>query len=655
MVDATNSTTSSTTGTSSSTRPKVSGLISGINSSDIIDAFINAERASTRLMERNKALFQARQEAVRTFNTRMLSAQLDLGNLRRASTFQGRSTTSSNPDALAVVSTANAVPGIYTLDVVTVARSHQLATAGQASATSSYAAGTLSLQLGDAPATEITFSAGGSLNDIAAAINGSDADITASVINDGSGSPYRLVLKGGKTGEANDILVNGTGGMAALFSGMSTLTAASDAQVRVGSGPGAITITQASNTFSEIVPGVTFEARSEANGINLTVTADTKATKDAIGKFVESFNAASQYLKANSGFDTATKTAGVLISQSNLVNDLGKITRALTGTVPGAQAPLNNLASLGITFNRTDNTLTIDQAKLDQVLTDNPEGVRKLFMNTGSSSEPSVQFSNLTDKTRLTGPFAVNVTQPALQAVLSTSGLAASTEITDSNNTLDLVVNGRSVSLTLTNGTYTRNELAQHLQSSFNAVLNQTNEKLNVSLVGTQLDIRSDRYGTTQNIQVKVSSTARTALGLTVQNVTGTNVAGTINGVAGVGNGRLLTGATGSPAEGLALNITATVPVSATVSANKGLGQFIGERFSAMTDNSVGSISSVDKTLTKNISDATSQITKADAMLEKRRERYERQFQAMERMIAQFNSQGTALTNFVNSLTPKKT
>lgn len=656
MVDATNSTTnSSTTGSSSSTRPKVSGLISGINSSDIIDAFINAERASTRLMERNKALFQARQEAVRTFNTRMLSAQLDLGNLRRASTFQGRSTTSSNPDALAVVSTANAVPGIYTLDVVAVARSHQLATTGQTSATSSYAAGTLSLQLGDAPATEITFSAGGSLNDIAAAINGSDAGITASVINDGSGSPYRLVLKGGKTGDANDILVNGTGGMATLFSGMSTLTAASDAQVRVGSGPGAITITQASNTFSEIVPGVTFEARSEATGINLSVTADTKATKDAIGKFVESFNAAAQYLKANSGFDTATKTAGVLISQSNLVNDLGKITRALTGTIPGAQAPLNNLASLGITFNRTDNTLTIDQAKLDQVLTDNPEGVRKLFMNTGSSDEPSVQFSNLTDKTRLTGPFAVDITQPALQAVLGTSGLAASTEITDSNNTLDLVVNGRSVSLTLTNGTYTRNELAQHLQSSFNAVLNQTNEKLNVSLVGTQLDIRSDRYGTTQNIQVKVSSTARTALGLTVQNVTGTNVAGTINGVAGVGNGRLLTGATGSPSEGLALNITATVPVSATVSANKGLGQLIGERFSAMTDNSVGSISSVDKTLTKNITDATAQITKADAMLEKRRERYERQFQAMERMIAQFNSQGTALTNFVNSLTPKKT
>jgi flagellar hook-associated protein 2 len=657
MLEATNSTTNSTTGASASTRPKVSGLVSGINSSDIIDAFINAERAGARLMENNKKLNEARQEAVRTFNTRMLSAQLDLGNLKRASTFQSRTTTSSATDKLSITTTGTtAVPGIYTLDVVAVARAHQLSTVGQASATSSYAAGTLSLQLGDAPATAITFSAGGSLNDIATAINNSDAGISASVINDGSGSPYRLVLKGSKTGSTNDILASGTGGLSGLFTGMTTLTAASDAQVRIGSGPGAITITQASNTYTDVVPGVTFEARSEANDITLTVAAGTQATKDAITKFVESFNSAAQYLKANTGFDATTKTAGVLISQSNLVNDFSKVTRALTGTIPGAQAPYNNLAALGITINRTNGTLDIDQAKLDQVLANNAEGVRKLFMNTGISSEPSVQFSNLTEKTRLNGPFTVNITQPALQAVLSSSSLAASTVITDTNNTLDLTVNGRAVSLTLTNGTYTRSALAEHLQSSFSAVLNQTNEKLTVSLVGNQLDIRSDRYGSTQNIQVKASSTAKDALGLLAQNVSGTNVAGTINGVAGTGNGRLLNGASGSPADGLSLNVTATVPVSGvTLTASKGIGQLLGERFSAMTDNSIGSISAIDKTLSKNISEATKQITKADALLEKRRERYERQFQSMERMIAQFNSQGTAMTNFVNALTAKKT
>lgn len=652
MVEATNSTTTS----ASTARTKVDGLISGIQSSDIIDAFINAERATTRLLERNKALFEARREAVRTFNTRMLSAQLDLGNLRRASTFQARTATSSNTDALAITTTGGtAVPGSYVLDVVQVARAHQLATVGQASAQTAYASGTLSLQVGDAAATQITFSAGGSLADIANAINTSSAGIKASVINDGSGSPYRLILKADQTGADNDIQVSATGGLTSLFSGMTTLTAASDAQVRIGSGPGAITLTQAANTFTDVVPGVTFEARNEANGIGITVGADTKAAKDGIGKFVESFNAALNYLKANTSFDPATKTAGVLISQTNLVNGMAQITRALTGTVAGLSAPYNNLAAIGITLNRTDGTLSIDQAKLDRVLNEQPEAVRKLFMNTATSSEPAVQFSNLTDKTG-SGPFTVDITQPATQAALSTTDLAASTVIDSSNNRLTMTVNNREVTLTLANGTYTRSELATHLQSLFTAELSPTTEKLNVALVGDRLDIRSDRYGRTQTIQISAQSTALSALGLGVQNVVGLDVAGTINGTAATGNGRLLSGAVGTTAEGLSLVVNATVALSgAQVTPVKGLGQVIGDQFGRMTDNTRGTISSVDQVLTKSITDASSQITKADAMLEKRRARYERQFQAMERMIAQFNSQGTALTNFVNSLTPKKT
>jgi len=461
------------------------------------------------------------------------------------------------------------------------------------------------------------------------------------------------VLKGDKTGADNDVLVSGTGGMATLFSGMSTLAAASNAEIRVGSGPGAITITQASNTFTEIVPGVTFDARAPANNITIGVAAETAAAKDGIKKFIESFNAASSYLKANAGFDSATKTAGVLISQANLVAGMGQITRALTGSVPGLPSSLNSLVAIGVTLNRTDGTLTIDETKLTRVLRENPDGVRKLFMSTGSSSEPSVQFSNLTEKTKA-GPFTVNITQPAVPAQLSSTALAASTVIDDNNNTLSMVVNTRAVTLTLTNGTYTRAEMATQLQSSLTAALSSTNEKLTVSLANDRLDVRSERYGRTQNIQIAEASTAKAALGLAVQNVTGIDVAGTINGVAGTGNGRLLNGAVGSPAEGLALNVTATVAVSgAMVTPNKGISQLIGERFGRLTDNSIGTLSSIDKNLTKNITDATSQISKAETMLAKRRDRYERQFQSMERMIAQFNSQGAAMTSFVNSLTRK--
>lgn len=642
--------------TSTSGRPTVSGLASGINSSSIIDAFIAAERGATRILEKNKTLVEGRQTAVRTFNTRMLSAQLDLGELKRASTFQSRAATSSKEEALAVTGTSTtAVPGSYVLDVLQVGLAHQIATPGQLSAETAFSSGSLSVQLGSDQATQITFSAGGSLNDIAAAINDAQTGITASVINDGSATPYRLVLKGDKTGAANTILANGTGGLTALFSGMSTLVAADDAKVRVGAAPGGITITQASNSFADVVPGVNLDVRGLANGITINVTADTKSAKDSIGKFVESFNSALTYLKQNTGFDATTKSGGALIGQAGLVNDMGRLVRALSGSVQGLPAPFNNLASIGITLSRTDNTLVIDQTKLNKALTDNPDSVRRLFTNTGTSSNPAVQFSNLSEKTRTGTPFTVNITQPALQASLTTTGLAASTEITNLNNTLSLTVNGRAVNLTLTNGTYTRAQLAEHLQASLDGALPSASEKIDVSLAGTSLGMHSERYGRTQTIRIEPVSTALAALGLTVQSVSGTDVAGTINGVAGTANGRLLNGATGSDAQGLSLNITSTTAVSGvTVNATKGLGQLIGERFSAMTDNSLGSISSLDKTMNKNIADATKQIARADALLAKRRERYERQFQTMERMIASFNAQGTAMTNFVNSLTPKQ-
>ncbi len=637
-------------------RPTVSGLVSGINSATIIDSLIAAERGSTRVIENSKTLFESRQTAVRSFNTRMLSAQLDLGVLKRTSTFQSRTATSSNTTAFAVTSTdTTAVPGNYVLDVLQVAHAHQLAAQGQISADTAFASGSISLQLGSGQATQINFSAGGSLNDIAAAINDAHAGVTASVINDGSAAPFRLVLKGEKTGVANTILATGTGGMSSLFTGASTLVAAADAKVRVGAAPGGITIIQASNSFTNVVPGVNLEARDLANGITIGVTTDPSAAKDGIGKFVESFNSALTYLRQNSSYDATTKTGGALIGQASLVNDMNRLVRALSGNVQGLPPPINNLASIGITLNRDDNTLMIDQAKLTKALTENPDSVRRLFMNTGVSSNPAVQFSNLTDKTRIGSPFRVDITQPALQAALTTSALAASTQITNLNNTLNMVVNGHAINLTLTNGTYTRAELAQHLQASLDSVLSSTSDKLNVSLVGTSLGVLSERYGRTQTISIDPGSTALAALGLAGQNVVGTDVAGTINGVAGTANGRLLNGASGSDAEGLALNITATTPVSGvSVSANKGLGQQIGERFTAMTDNSVGSISSLDKTMSKNIDDATQQIAKADALLAKRRARYELQFQQMEKMIASFNSQGTALTNFVNALTPKQ-
>jgi len=647
MVENTNNVTSS--------RPKVDGLISGIQSSTIIDAFINAERGTTRLLEKNKALYEARREATRSFNAKLLSAQLDLATLKNSSTFQTRSATSSDTAALTITNAGNtALPGNYAIDVLAIARSHQRATAGQTSAEASFSSGSVSIQVGSKPATAISFSSGGSLNDIATAINNANAGINASVINDGTATPYRLVLQSKETGAANTIIATGTGDLSALFTGMTTLTAASNAQVRIGSGGSPITITQASNTFTNVVPGVSLNVHEVKNGLTINVAANAQPAKDAVTAFVTSINAASAYLKSNSNYDAATKSAGILISQANLVTGFNRIMRTVTSEVPGLSPPINSLAAIGISVKKEDGSLVIDKARLDQVLSTDSDKVRNLFANSGTSSDPSVQFSNLTTKTKTTSPFTVDITQPATQAILTTTDLAASTLIDNSNNTLDFTVNGRAVSLSLTNGTYTRSDLATHVQSILNGSFTANSEKLTVSLSGNKLDIRTNAYGRNQQIRIGAESTSLTALGFAPETTTGIDVAGTINGQIGTGNGRFLGGAIGGNAEGLSLNVTSTVALSGvTVNASKGLGQVLTEQFTSMTDNTSGSISSLDKTLTKNISDATKNITKSEELLTRRRTRYERQFQAMERMISTFTSQGNSLTSFINALTKK--
>jgi flagellar hook-associated protein 2 len=644
-----------TTTNATSSRPTVDGLSSGIESSKIIDAFIKAERSSTALIEKQKTLNNAKLEAVRSFNTKLLSAQLDLSSLKQSSTFSGRTATSSNTDAVSIVKSAtSAAPGTYTLDVRQVAKFHQLSTAGQSSADATYNPGTISLQMGSGPATQLNFDSGGSLNDIATAINSADLGINATVINDGSSSPYRLMLKGEKTGVENTILVSGTGGFSSLLnsSNLTELSEPENAIVRIGSTLNFIDIEQASNVFSNVVPGVDFQARETATNVSITVQADTESAEKKITSFIESLNSSISYLKDNSSFDGATKAGGILIGQANLITGLNRLIQTMTGSVSGLPSSLNTLSAIGIRLDQNNGTFNVDKSLLNDKLKNDPNGVMKLFNSFGSSSNPAIQFSFLNEKTNVDSPFTVNITQPALQATLATTDLSASTTINNSNNTLTLSINNNPITVTLTNDTYTRDELAQHLQSVLNAAASSDADKVTVSLANNRLDVRSNFYGSTKTISISNASTALTALGISAQSVRGVNVAGTINGVEATGNGRVLSGAVGSASEGLSLSVTSVVPITgATITANKSMGQLLSESFSTLTDNASGTISGIDKALTTSISDQEARIKKADLLLDQRRARYTQEFLTMERLIQSFNSQGTAITNFIDALT----
>ena len=51
----------------------VDGLISGIQTADLIDSMIEGARGATRVTEQKKELYELRLESVRSLNTKLLS------------------------------------------------------------------------------------------------------------------------------------------------------------------------------------------------------------------------------------------------------------------------------------------------------------------------------------------------------------------------------------------------------------------------------------------------------------------------------------------------------------------------------------------------------------------------------------------------------
>ena len=127
------------------------GLVSGINSADIIDKLIALER---RPIDTLKGRIQQTAQVQLVFtelSTRLAALRTSGTNLRRPTTFQQVAATSSDESALTAGARANTPEGSYSFRVARLVQSQQLVSGGYATADATpVGAGTLTLELGDA-------------------------------------------------------------------------------------------------------------------------------------------------------------------------------------------------------------------------------------------------------------------------------------------------------------------------------------------------------------------------------------------------------------------------------------------------------------------------------------------------------------------------
>ena len=195
----------------------IDGLMSGLDTTSIVDTILKFERQQAVLLEQEQSQKQNIISAYQSLSAKFIGLNSSIIPLTKESTFEQSSVNVSDSDVLSAVSNGRVGDGSYSFQVLALARNHQVASQGFASADAkSFGTGSITVQVGNGNSREILIdSENNSLTAIKNAINKQNIGVTASIVNDGTTSnAYRLILTSNKTGVANSIKFNAnlTGG-----------------------------------------------------------------------------------------------------------------------------------------------------------------------------------------------------------------------------------------------------------------------------------------------------------------------------------------------------------------------------------------------------------------------------------------------------------
>jgi flagellar hook-associated protein 2 len=412
------------------------------------------------------------------------------------------------------------------------------------------------------------------LSGIRDAINKANIGVTASIVSDGSDKPYHLVLASSKTGaNANmKIMVSGTDGsdpdpaMASLLSydpagvqGMQQTSAAQDTLLNVNG----IAVKSHTKDVTDAISGVTLTA-AQTGTSTLSVARDTASVTNSINGFVKAYNTLSSTMAGLTSYDPDSKRAGVLQGDFTVRSIQTQLRAALGNAVQGLDG-MTTLSQIGVSFQK-DGTLAVDSTKLNTAMTNNFNDIAGLFAAVGKASDGQVSVSGSSSKTQA-GNYAVNITQMATQSTLTgASPLNASTVI-GANTTWSVTLNqtdpttaSKVQNIAIPAGSYSPAELAAVLRSSINGDSDfaSSGDTVAASVDSTgHMVLSSTKWGSGSNLSLSsVTGTSTDTVFGGAKADAGKDVAGTIGGVQATGNGQTLSGAVGSPTEGLKLAIS---------------------------------------------------------------------------------------------------
>ncbi len=654
------------------------GIGSNLDVNSIVTQLMSIERQPLTSLDRKEAGYQAQLSAYGTLKGALSSFQSAVRALSDVSKFQTVKATPVDTTVLSASASSIAVPGTYSVEVSKLAQSQKLVAVGQTSATAAIGVGTLTFDFGtitDAVTPTfnaitgkyvgpgVTFASNGagvktvtiaasnnSLAGIRDAINAANIGVSASIVNDGGTSPYRLALTSTSIGKTNSmkISVSGDAALSTLLAHDPTATqnlsetlTAQNAELKVDG----VAISKTSNNISDVIQGVTLNLLKTNVGTPTAVTTarDTASVTSAVTAFVKAYNDVNKTLSDLSAYNATTQEAAILQGDSSLRSIQSQIRNLLTSSLTGISGSYTTLSQIGVSFQK-DGTMALDSAKLQSAIGTNFSDIASLFASTGKASDSLVSYTSATANSK-PGSYALTVSQLATQGNVVGLGAAGLT-IDGTNNSLSMTVDGVTATITLAAGTYTEAALATEVQSKINGASAFSSAGISVAVTQTSgtMTLTSNRYGSASSVSLAGIGAASLLGGGAPIGTPGVDVAGTINGVAATGSGQYLTGISGNSTEGLKVLVSGGALGSrGTINYSQGYAYKLDKHADSLLSSS-GPISSRTDGINQTIKDIGSRrevLNRRMATIEKR---YRAQFTALDTMISSM----TKTSNFLS-------
>lgn len=661
-----------------------SATSSGLDVNSIVSQLMMVEQRPLAALAKKEASYQAQLSAYGSIKGALSAFQSAVSGLNSVTKFQALTATSADTSVASVSASSTATAGIYSLDSITkLAQAQKLAATGQASSTAVIGSGTLTFDFGSitggtfdsvtgkytgaaftsngAGIKTVTISAtNNSLQGIRDAINAAKIGVTATIVNDGGASPYRLALTSDSIGKTNSIKISVTGD-AALSNllahdpannagqNLAETVTAQNAEFKVNG----ISVSKASNTISDVIQGVTLTLhKTTATPVNLTVARDSAAIRSSVEGFVKAYNDLNKMLKDLSAYNPETKQGAILLGDSTVRMLQTQIRSALGAPVSNTGGSLTTLSQIGVSFQK-DGSLALDTSKLNTAITNNFNDIASLFAAVGKASDSLISYSSAASATK-PGSYAVNVTALAIQG--KTAGnfnLNAGLNTIAANTAVNVTVDGTTASVSLTAGSYTASQLAVMIQSAINGVsaFSSTGRSVAATVDGSGfLTLTSGSYGSSSGVSLSSGTgTAVSAFMGTATNTAGVDVAGTIGGQAATGSGQFLTSSAGNPI-GLKLQINSGLTGDrGTISYSQGYAYTLNNLATSALA-SGGQLDGRTTGINNSIKDIGKQREVMNQRLTDIEKRYRAQFTSLDTMLSSMNTTSSYLTQQLSAM-----